>query len=217
MTVLISSADIPRCTISCFRAVSSSARRTSVRYLVTVPNTMPKMGTSTPRAMARSQGCSRSSSSMIWSPCALNSNGNKVPGLLKYSSERSEYWNPCRFIHEMTWRSARRGVGLQHPEDVAFGILGVGKPADAGYGHLGQGDAPSVCGGARKVFVEDRHVHGADIGNDLVAARAGVAADHAAVDAGLLLGAGLDEPVIHRAFPLGEVPAKEGAVKADGS
>src|SRR5260370_14416789 len=215
MTVLISSADMPRCTMSCFRAVSSSARRTSVRYLVTVPKTMPKSGISPPRPTTRSQGCSWSSSSMVESPGAMSSKARKVPGLLSYSLDRSEYWHPFRFFHEMSRRSARRGVGLHHAEDVAFGVLGVGKPADAGDGHLGQCDASAVRGDAKNVLVEDRHVHRTDKGNDLVAARPGVPAGHSAVDTRLLLGAGFDEPVIHRAFPLGEVPANERAVEAN--
>jgi hypothetical protein len=42
--------------------------------------------------------------------------------------------------------SLGRGVGLHHAEDIAFGVLGVGQPANAGDGHFRKGDLSALGG-----------------------------------------------------------------------
>jgi hypothetical protein len=42
--------------------------------------------------------------------------------------------------------SLGRGIGLHHAEDIAFGVLGVGQPADAGDGHFRESDLSALGG-----------------------------------------------------------------------
>src|ERR1700677_165854 len=106
-----------------------------------------------------------------------------------------------------------RRVRLHDAEDVAFGVLAVGEPADAGNGHRRQGDAAAQLSDLFEVFIDGRNVDGANVGDDRLAVDGALPPHHAAVDAALFVGTGLDEPVFHGPAPGGEFPSEEGCVE----
>ena len=102
-------------------------------------------------------------------------------------------WPPCR---------------LHHPEDIAFRVLRIRQPAYAWDGHLGKDDLASLGSYGLDLLIEHGNVDGANVGNDSLAINRALAAHHSAINAWLAVRARFDEPVIHRAIPLHELPGE---------
>src|SRR5512138_390306 len=106
--------------------------------------------------------------------------------------------------------SRRRRILLHHPEDVALRVLRVDEPADAGDGHSGQDDGAAGLRCPPLVLGDVVDAHRADIRDDGLTVDRALAPHEPPVDAGLLGLAGLDEPVVDRPTPLGELPTEDG-------
>src|SRR5690606_29430294 len=99
-------------------------------------------------------------------------------------------------------------VALVHAEEGAFGIFAVGVPAGARDGVLGHhhlaavgGDAPQIGGYVVNAARVDRaHERAARL-------------EEAAIDAGLVVGAGDDEPIVFWPLPLSKLPTEYIAVE----
>src|SRR5437763_3743621 len=106
-------------------------------------------------------------------------------------------------------------VGLEDAEDVAFGVLAVGKPSDTGHGVLRQRFLAARLGDRGQGRVEVGHADRVDkpVHRGGFLRRGALPRDEPAVDAGALTGA--DHPV-GNATPALELPAEHGGVERDG-
>src|SRR6266487_3796567 len=104
--------------------------------------------------------------------------------------------------------SCCRGIALHDAEYIPFGVLAIGKVADAGDRHLRRDDRPAVRGDLRDKLIDGWNV-------DRVDDRGGeIPSTHdRAVDAGRADLTGRDQPVILWAIPFLNLPAKDLAVE----
>src|SRR5262245_16850877 len=103
-------------------------------------------------------------------------------------------------------------VVLNEPEDIAFGVLAIGEPADAWNGLARHQAGAAVLNDLRNHGIEILHVDRADETSHRLAIVGVQALVQAAIDAGLILRTGVDEPIVH-VTKLIEPPAKQAFVE----
>jgi hypothetical protein len=126
---------------------------------------------------------------------------------------------PIKTIHILRHAKGlfRCRVGLHHAENIGFRILRIGEPANTGYSHFWKHDRAAVLGNGFSNRIDRLHVDSAYISNHRGTIDDPSSTNQSPVNARLVVGPRLNQPILLRPGPLRERPIEQRLVEPNRS